>query len=147
MFCGVYDRCSVPSNTEPRAQLAGQLPWTLRPISQSHPVHSLINFPPVKCLSHIMSKRKLETAGVDLISSITDGEAGAMREILQHPPPELKTLAPLLERLTALCEIRSQPPHKKAVIPVRAICRISFPILPPDALAELMFIDPRSDRF
>ena len=68
-----------------------------------------------------MSKRKLETAGADLISSVTDGEAAALREILQNPQPELKALTPLLERLKALCESRSQPPHQRITISVRAI--------------------------
>lgn len=91
-----------------------------------------------------MSKRKLETAEADLISSVTDGEAAALREILQNPLPELKALTPLLERLKALCETCSQPPHRRVMIPVRAIPHIPTLFLLTDACFNLMFLDTSS---
>ena len=62
-----------------------------------------------------MSKRKLETAGDEIISSMTDAEAVALKVILQQMPPEVKDAgAALLERLQAACEAYSKP-HKRAI--------------------------------
>ena len=61
-----------------------------------------------------MNKRKLETAG-EIVSSMTDAEAEALKVLLQQMPPAVKDAgAALLERLQAAYQAYSQP-HRRVI--------------------------------